>query len=162
MKIENQVCNPELAKRLSELGVKQDVEYYWRKYSLAEKPELYNLGELKRMGADLAVLSGSLEYEYAAFTVAELGEMLPDSITIELSGRSKKYEISLDLVVSNNFKSICYVNNDSCPCGCGGHSRETRGEITAETEADARAMCLIYLLEKKQIDQVLENGFTKI
>jgi len=135
MKLEDQYCSVELAKKLNELGVGQDSEFYWRKYSLAEKPALFQLGGFKRIGADLAVLSGSLEYEYSAFSVAELGEML-------------------------NYKFPYILNHDAEYIKghwTGGFLKQKWHfdikdkaiELGEMTEADARAKMLIYLLENK-------------
>ncbi len=66
LKFEQGVCNKDLAKRIKELGVKQDSLWAW---------ERFNTGE-----DDLSLQMGSKnqsenEY-YSAFTVAELGELL--------------------------------------------------------------------------------------
>lgn len=74
MKLEDQVCSLELAKRLKELGVKQKTSYFtWIVY---DHPDL---------GTELAVSDDVIwrakeEHHYSAFSVAELGEMLPREI----------------------------------------------------------------------------------
>ena len=71
MKIENQVVSLELAKQLKELGFKQDscFEWIWQDGGQAYKlrPE--------RKGFNL--IDGKQNDCYSAYTVAELGEMLP-------------------------------------------------------------------------------------
>ena len=75
MKLENQVTNLELSQKLKELGVKQESHWMWVKYEFWKEPKLWASDlatELK-----ITCLSGKREYAYSAFTVAELGEMLP-------------------------------------------------------------------------------------
>lgn len=67
MTLEQQVVSLELAKKLKELGVKQESLYYWN-YSGGEAER-----EIWRIGSGKAPISG-----VAAFTVAELDELLPE------------------------------------------------------------------------------------
>lgn len=62
MKLEDQVVSLELAKRMEELGFKQDSLFWWH---LPNEQEAF------------IVKSKIDEYAISAFTVAELGEMLP-------------------------------------------------------------------------------------
>ena len=111
MKLEDQVCSLDLAKRLKELGVKQESLFHWG-----------------CDGSGFSYLEPSNEsvwpkkWLYSAFTVAELGEML-NSFEI----RSGRY------------------NDQNCTCFSEDRS------FHEPTEANARAKCLIYLLEKKFI-----------
>ena len=73
LKSENQVCSFEYSQELEKLGVKQNSIFYWRKYSLCKNTDLYYIPNKE---TDLLILSGKLEYNYSAFTVTELGEML--------------------------------------------------------------------------------------
>ena len=68
MPIEHQVCSHELATRLAALGVRQESVFWW-----VDRTLTYTGGR-----ASHAPLQGG----GAAFTVAELGAMLPDDITI--------------------------------------------------------------------------------
>lgn len=70
MTLEQQVCSLELAKRLKELGVKQESLLWWVKNT--RNDDRY---EVRRnaLALDSLTLQGPT---YAAFTVAELGEML--------------------------------------------------------------------------------------
>ncbi len=83
MKLEDQVCSLELAKKLKELGVGQVSSYKWYHMMNGEwylqKPEF--------QGA----ISGH-HGDYSAFTVAELGEMFPKGI------KSEKLESGVFLV----------------------------------------------------------------
>jgi hypothetical protein len=77
MKLENQCVSLEIAKRLKELGVKQDSYFHWRrKYNKRIKGKFtLNIGTLQP-------LLGDKHLAYSAYTVAELGELLPDMIMV--------------------------------------------------------------------------------
>ncbi len=64
MKLEDQVCSLELAKRLKELGVKQESIF---SYDATMSPD----------GRTEVLSIGCPIFGYSAFTVAELGEMFP-------------------------------------------------------------------------------------
>lgn len=114
IQIEKQVCSLELAKRLKELGVKQDSVFSWLNNDHHGTDNWY-------------VFLTHYEYlievpEYAAFTVAELGDMLRCTFETFFGGR------------------LWYV------------TMVTSGkQWEADTEANARAKMLIYLLENKLI-----------
>ncbi len=67
MNLESQVVNLEFAKKLKELKVKQDSYFYWSYSSVNEKWEIHHFSQ-------------SFSSDYSAFTVAELGEFLPDCL----------------------------------------------------------------------------------
>jgi hypothetical protein len=115
MKLEDQVCSLELAKRLKELGVKQDSHFYWWEH----KPGTgWHLTENMSIYADENV---------SAFTVAELGEMVLETVS---SGKTWGGGYRA-LFISDAHKTI--------------HQED------AQTEADARVKMLIHLLENKLI-----------
>jgi hypothetical protein len=68
MPIEHQVCSHELAARLAELGVRQESAFWW-----VDRKLTYTGGR-----ASHTPRHGGI----AAFTAAELGEMLPDEVII--------------------------------------------------------------------------------
>lgn len=73
MKLEDQVCNLELSKKLKELGVKQESLFY-------HYNEPYNDGEddwVITTFEDYKTTYENKSEPYSAYTVAELGEMLP-------------------------------------------------------------------------------------
>jgi len=128
MELTKQVVSLDLAKRLKELGVKQKSVFVWALDS--EKWNLLWTGN--EYGVD-----GYQEYA-CAFTVAELGEMLPGSFETE------DYWVQLRSTKSSN--GTVY--------GITGYRLKGTVEIemlTAPTEADARAKMLVYLLENKLI-----------
>lgn len=117
MKPEQQVTSLEISKKLKELGVKQNSLFYWQSFN-----------DFK----DKAILSYGKEFSKAdsisAFTVAELGELLPNQY---VSGKTDLslyncWEIEIGLIKNYNpFQEL--------------------------KEVDARGKMLIYLLENKLI-----------
>lgn len=124
MKLKQQVVSLELAQKLKKLGVKQESYFYW-------------LNPFKEQGFELVerhecVLNNHHDF-YSAFTVAELGEMLP-----KLDGRGyvEAYkDIQGRWVLHFKVSTNHYLY---------------KGEAE-ENEADARASMLCYLLENKLI-----------
>ena len=75
MDIEDQVCSLELAKRLKELGVRQNSVWYWYDGVLTIKTHGNNL----LAGTDFYPIRSLGDGELvSAFTVAELGNMLAE------------------------------------------------------------------------------------
>lgn len=129
MNLQSQVCNLELAKQLKELGVKQE-SIFWFKPT-GSYPTLMIVDEEKT------------EDYYSAFTVSELGEMLP--------WRSKR----MGTMNNAEFVSTKLVNTATHQTiWCAAYWDEDKDlysgmvvRLDADTEADARAKCLVYLLE---------------
>ena len=120
MKLEAQVVSLELAKKLNELGTKQDCLFVWWKdidsgqWSIAEK----------------TILAQPFVTEfYLAFTVAELGELLPGERGTFRDDQNGKWKIFIHDVITGSVKKV----------------------IAEKTEANARGQMLIYLLENKLI-----------
>ena len=130
MKLEDQVVSLELAKKLKELGVKQNSIHYWGDVNYSEGKKYREIhGEkwevvLHPTWKNYPAIScgWTKEYMISAFTVAELGEMLPVAY---YSGR----------MPNEKWNCFDYVNGS-----------ETLSE---ETEADARAKMLIHLIENR-------------
>lgn len=73
MQLNNQVVSLELAKKMKELGFKQESLFYWTEY---ETEEAYI-----EQAQYVALFEEEEEkLSYSAYTVAELGEMLPPTI----------------------------------------------------------------------------------
>lgn len=117
MKIEEQVCSLKLAKRLKELGVGQESSFYWGDHG--DLNWFINSAEDK--------ISGDI----SAFTVAELGEMLPAGVdgAILVIGHLRRGWV------------IQYRRDNSMSC-----------ETFDNSEADARAKMLIHLLQNKLME----------
>jgi hypothetical protein len=121
MNIEQQVCGLELAKKLKELGVKQESFFCWMDGTTP--PTLWRDEALKEN------YKGAYRFVYSAFTVAELGEMLPSERSTFRDQHSGKWKIYVHSVMSGLVSKV----------------------IQAEIEADARAEMLIHLVENKLI-----------
>lgn len=128
MELRDQVCSLELAKRLNKLGVRQESLFVWwayenplmRVFKEEDVPDNYwNVDSAKICSKN------GVDWTYSAFTVAELGFLLPDN---------------------------CYSQKD---CGtlpiewiCHHTIDENQEDIwIADSEADVRAKLLIYLIE---------------
>lgn len=134
MKLENQVVSLELSKKLKELGVKQESLFYWSDADVYTEEKGWTVNYrskiTKRDGVELDW--------YSAYTVAELGEMLPHSVRTDARLSTLR---------------AC-TSEDKRTHGITGYTID--GQVTIEmicatTEADARAKMLIYLLENKLI-----------
>lgn len=132
MKLEDQVCSLEQAKKLKELGVSQESLFWWL--------ELYQ-GPEDNFNPRYFLNSGKhkdIEIQFSAFTVAELGEMLP-------------------VKVENVYQEIITTHTGSGEWKCAVRNVISgdwpqKYQIDADTEADARAKMLIYLLENNLVD----------
>lgn len=132
MKLEDQVCSLELAKRLKELGVKQKSHFYWKEFEFRDgaKPPRSEWRVIHIEGwppIPYEYQGGGLQFPkaYSAFTVAELGEMLPEPFV-----SSKTY---------GQYEVWCKV-------------KSKKAILRANTEADARAKMLIHLIETGVIE----------
>jgi hypothetical protein len=158
MKLEDQVTSLELSMKLKELGVKQESLFYWfDTRNTGDLPKWY-LDTYDNLADDLGWnyktgRTKKVDRLYSAFTVAELGEMLPQDIIHIEKGYSKDYEVKLSF--GTNFNECWYeADDDTCPDGCGDYySKSISYNDTSDqdTEADARAKMLIYLIENKLI-----------
>jgi hypothetical protein len=131
MNIEQQCINLQIAKRLKELGVKQESYFFWVK--------------LKDNGYDISerwnVPDYNLEQDYSAYTVAELGIMLPDRV--EKNGESYCFiEWKLGGKYLMNYYGEFMLKTT--------HLKEDT-HCYASIEANARGKMLIYLLENGMI-----------
>jgi hypothetical protein len=124
MRLEDQVCSLELAKRLKVLGVSAPSLFAWSKEGEIENSSFHPQPEEKN-GYDNRI---------AAFTVAELGEMLPDHFDKD----HWQYDLS------------CWKEEDGWRIHYGRVGMLYH-QIEEPTEADARAKMLIYLIEEKLI-----------
>jgi len=137
MKLENQVTSLELSKKLNELGVKQESIWVWHDSAEAGEQlvELKNESKLAQQFGDWI----------SAFTVAELGEMLPKGYVIGHTFKpeeEKAIACHWYLIEDKTGKALDLGYNHKAPYD---------KMIYADTEANARAKMLIYLLENKLI-----------
>ena len=142
MKLEDQVCGLELAKKLKEIGVKQDSLQYWTDIgeSISGHPSIYRQVEphvtsmpsmeiafaidkkknrswvFRGISAPDNVLDGKLEdgelSVWSAFSVAELGEMLPDFIyQYKTSGQWAIWYVALEESSHPIYRNDTQANN---------------------------------------------------
>lgn len=117
--LEKQVCDLEYSKKLQELEVKQESLFCWS----VDSPVSMTPCVVRTEYASSIHGKG---VECSAFTVAELGDMLPDHIGTQ----------------QEDWGWALYVKG------------MLRPEFNAETEANARASMLCYLLENRLIPAV--------
>lgn len=122
MKIEQQVCNLELAKKLKELGVKQDSLFY---YSIGPLDDSLQIGKLDHGWSEPVE-------NISAFTINELLEMLP-----EFTGRE------LTIKRGNNYYLVYYDKNS---IGAITDNEHISDQID-ESLCNALAKMLCYLKE---------------
>ena len=133
MILEDQVCNLELSRKLKSLGCKQESLWYWVYY--------WNSGR-NRWSIFQKDGNDKVNEHVSAFTVAELGEMLPDKLTYGVyAGKRQNYYLTTTKL--GNSYSISY-NLD-----LRGQKDDCITRFIMDTEANARAKMLIYLIENK-------------
>lgn len=124
MKLEQQVTSLELSKRLKELGVKQESQFAW------DNRARFDGGfDLHNLGARAVAFLSAHNKGCAAFTVAELGELLPVYF------------------YTNKTKTKGWSCCDQQAGSCGKGKRTPT--LQADTEAEARGLMLEYLLVNK-------------
>ena len=130
MKIEEQVVSIELAKEMKKLGAPQDSYFTWCEYGEYESEYL----------APLSAAEISYKDNYfivvrvcAAFTVAEIGEMLP-------RGHWESGAVALDTLFFCSWEEDWERPNE-----------ETSIVKYGKTEADARAEMWLYLKKEKRV-----------
>lgn len=131
MKLKEQVCSQDLAKRLKELGAKQESSFYWFNNTLIWRslaPNTRNLF-IDAYGWAINIYMES-DSVYSAFTVAELGKLLPSHF---------------QSVKGVQTFTVCHNPHDPL-------SNEGARCESSDTEADARAKMLIYLLENQLLN----------
>ena len=126
--IAKQVCSPAVAQQLKEVAVPQDSLWYWVASSRGTYPLLFTAEEVVEMPLFHRVA-------VSAFTVGELGELLPSSI--EQTDEVLRFRCEKS---SRSF-TVAYV--------LARGEKQTRIERKAPNEAEARAQMLLYLIENK-------------
>lgn len=151
MKIEDQTCSLELAKKLKELGVKQESVFKYcgghtmyddhpdGKFETCENTDLLDPRDEYCHTAGL-----TCEFTICAFTVAELGEMLPDGAS---SFKANRYH-----VWNTKMQTWTCDLPNTHPARHAMQLRKDPQAFFGDTEADARAKMLIYLIEQVLLD----------
>lgn len=127
MTLEKQVCSLELSKKLAELGVKQESLWCWANDYDTNYCICLSRSKTAKLGG----------MPYPAYTVTELGELLPVLTDAE--------EIS----ILETYRRPYGLENET---SFGVRLKGFDGRYYIEdTEADARAGMLVHLLENKLI-----------
>ncbi len=140
MTIENQVSNLELSRKLKELKVKQESVWYWMKM---KRPDVWQLACKNMIGFTFENGAGVAnhridEFEMvSAFTVAELGEMLPRNILVKKVPHWLQFEIR--------------DSQGGWSCQYRSIGSDTLKFFEDKTMADCGAKMLIHLIENKLI-----------
>jgi hypothetical protein len=130
MRLEEQVVSLELAKRLKELGVRQESVLYW----CDQDPWTLRMWNEHPVNTPMKP-----RVCVAAFTVAELGEMLPAEIG----------DASLGLYKATGDEP--FYKAGTWEISCSPSQERSIALAYINTEAGARAKLLIHLLEKELI-----------
>lgn len=146
MKLEDQVISLEIAKELKELGVKQESLFYWANPYL-EKHAIWQLDDVVDWSHQEQFKDWFNEHNgennlkdnsYSAFTVAELGKLLPTTI-------DNKYN---DCTLWINMRNMHHSNDTHQYCIWYENNRpKEKIKIVADTEANVRGKMIIYLIK---------------
>ena len=130
MKAEDQVCSLSQAKKLRDLGVKQESQFYYDRYGCVKFIDsVVSWGYEQTFRSEYFLddkNSPEPEDIYSAFTVAELGEMIDARYSSHKS--DDKYDNNLG-------KYFCHS------------TRIGEKRFYGKTEAECRADALIYLIQ---------------
>lgn len=143
MQLGQQVVSLSLAKRLKELGVLQESHFAWYE-ELCDGEVQVELAAQNDTGQfrfrDLAALTPGAQRRtfYAAFTVAELGDLLPAG-----------YPSGHTALEDPDKKWICHWYRT--PKAAKAEDENKPSSTYARTEADARAKMLICLIESHHV-----------
>lgn len=132
MKLEDQVVNLELARTLKQFGVKQNA--FWSWFDTVDRDDIPRLNRTNDNCPTCCLPKQSFEEQYSAFSVAELGAMLPHGFGISTlkSGEfvpwwtNEGIDFGAFIALLENFKGL-------------------------KTEADARATLLIFLIKRELV-----------
>lgn len=145
MNLQQQVVSLDIAKELKELGVRQESLFWWA-------PDFIGRNEVKEWGIRYNDIMNPETTPMAhpdyvsAFTVAELGEMLPESVLSIRPLQNNRWNYKPKdkwLVAKAGDSDYCCLDESFIDTQLYG--------VSADTEADARGKMLIYLIKNKLI-----------
>jgi len=133
--LEKHVTSLELSKRLKELNLKQESEFYW----VAPKSTMPNgkIGNFELKNIHIKNINTNYYVYYSAFLSSEIGEMLP-------------FNVEFGLNYPNTHSSDCIVclgKDDPRYYCCYDDFDKHEVNFDDNVEANARAKMLIYLIE---------------
>ena len=156
MKLEEQVISLEIAKQLKTLGVKQESMWHWCEVKGGNPPRN---GVKLFMGCPLKgwkdlLYDCTVTESYSAFTVAELGELLPRYVEVK-DGHSfePKDFCSYRTMWASDYRPY---RDDKWVCTTYPDYKYAWQRQFALKESDSRGKMLVYLLENKLIERAYE------
>jgi len=147
MELEKQVASLELSKKLKELGVRQKSLYFWCEKRERKGGEITGHTLYPQETAQNRMYNSPDLKTYSAFTVAELGEMLPDNLVSSGMDSGKWDCIYGAREDGNDMPNSKWENPEKYEFGYI--------LFTDDTEAIVRAKMLIYLIENKFVNPKL-------
>lgn len=143
--VEQQVCSLELATKLKQLGIEQKSLFYWAKFFYLEGKSHQWGVEAKEQNELEAHEYGHTKIEdvenYSAFTVAEIGEMLPQILKI----KKIKYQLFISVAMDKKWFVVYADETDY-------HNNAPIKFMICNTMANAMAEMLVYLIEHNLYD----------
>lgn len=156
MKIEDQVVSLPLARRLQELDVKHSSLFYWVSGKTSENINCFSLGFIAN------IFSNGEQFEeiYHAYTVSELGEILPNSVLDQSQSPFDEFRISIKKFISideNLIKTNNFIINYDCSLteATGPNAwiyRQLTKNIYGPNLANVMAEMLIWLIENGHVN----------
>ncbi len=145
MKVEDQVCTIEQAKRFVELGIRLQTYFQWEVPDNADRSESETCA--------LSITSSAMKKNintYPAPSAAELGELLPAVVSLE------EEDLFIQGSLGNRRGEFHYIWFQS---SLDNVEWELFPAIEKDTEAEARAEALIWLIENEFVKiEDLEKG----
>lgn len=142
MKLEQQVVSLELSQKLKELGVDKDSALIWE----FDPPHKFGEKEVSFISVRSARNLPNLYGWIPAYTVAELGEILPwRSKKMDTVNNAELIHVKVANATGIKYRTMYCDEDKSIYAGIVADSG------LCDTEADARAKMLVYLLENKLI-----------
>jgi len=145
MKLQNQVCTMEQAEKLKELGVIQASLFSWVKHKQTAFPEpsVFFCGEIEDYKKEFGEGCFGITVIGSAFTVAELGAMLPATID--------ELKLTQWPIPDSNSKTISYGIQYRRHLEVATYSTYPLHVVFGDNEAKARADLLISLIADGKI-----------
>jgi len=136
MNLEDMVCDLELAKKLKELGVKQESLYYW--VDSTNTHERVFLSTNQTWGDEEKL------YIYTAFTTDELLRFLPDNIVDIKNNNIYEFEMS----IINNKYFVFYDRAEEVKCWSADYYKL----FEDKKPSNALAKLLIWCIENNYVE----------
>jgi len=134
--LNQQVTSLELSQKLKELNVPQESLFYWGKLEYSDRGMVWELCE---KGVELITKD-----MVSAFSVAELGELLP--FYIDKNGAVLTLEITkVEDSIAKNWMIVYTTHYAS-------RDENMYSKVFIDNEANCRAKMLIWLIENKHLD----------